>query len=77
MTRVRRLLKAFSIAAYLVWNTQVIDMYTHTEYSNAYTFVLAFLENLNIKSKNILEYIRTMFVGNIWLFSETTDSELL
>ena len=32
-----------------------------------------FLENLNSKFKNTLEYIRTMFTGNAWLFSEITD----
>ena len=36
-----------------------------------------FLENLNFEFKNILEYIRTLFSGNTWLFSETSDSELL
>ena len=36
-----------------------------------------FLENLNFEFKNILEYLRTIFSGNTWLFSETTDAELL
>ena len=36
-----------------------------------------FLENLNFEFRNILEYIRTMFSGDTWLFSKTTDAELL
>ena len=35
------------------------------------------IENLNCELKTTLEYIRTMFSGNAWLFSETTDSEHL
>ena len=30
---------------------------------------LHFLEDLNFKLKNTLEYIRAMFSGNAWLFS--------
>ena len=35
-----------------------------------------FLENLNFELKNILEYIRTMFSGNTWLFLKIIDLEL-
>ena len=48
--------------------------------SNLLTHTLLFwhfLKHLNFEFKNILEYIRTMFSGNAWFISETTDAELL
>ena len=36
-----------------------------------------FLKNWNFELKNILEYIRAMFSGNVWLFSHKTDEEYL
>ena len=50
------------------------DIHQQSLLTNALLF-WHFLENLNFKFKNILEYIRTMFLDNTWLFSETTDSE--
>ena len=68
------------LAGWFVQNAHIpgISFYVHLR--NLLTHALLFwhfLKNLSFEFKNILEYIRTIFSDNAWLFSETVDSEYL